>query len=693
MESAIGQTFGAYRIESLLASGVSASLYRATRTDQTEPVAVKIIDPTFVESPERRKEVLARASRAQDLLHPNLLEIRDFGQEHSLCYLVMEFCPHGSARTLLRRARGTGQALPVGLCLDLIRQAADAAAFLTTNGINLTKLQTGNLLLRASSGGAGVGRWTVKLDPVEVPLLPIVGPVLSSVDDQATRGSTPERASIERLGAVLFELLTGAAPENQTEPRFVPPSVNRPGLAPDVDDIVRRCLDDKSDDRFDTVSTLIEAIELQLLRTESVAPDSTGGHLEPESDESLSVEVRHLGRRGSRQRVYQIELRNESTSVKHVSMHARDDHDELRYQFSPEMVTVEPHRARTIVLTVSDKRRRGDPGHIAFMVVATQANGFAIPSPALYERVATREFNARQALAGFGALGVIAVVLLAVMFGTMLRSATPDATPTATAGPIAVASTPTAAPTPSPPPRPTTTPTPTSPPSTPTPTVALTTATPMTVRRIDTTTNRVALTFSISNDPESATKVSQILRILSARNVHATFGLRGDWAKANPGLVKAIVSGGHQIINETYDHRSFTGVSQRTGPLPSADRVDELAQADRAVQQVSGYEMRPYYRPPFGDMELSDGTSIAPDAARAGYSVAVLWSIDTKSWSTAQSVGHMISDASAAQPGDIILFSITSAGASKDISALPQVIDNLQTRGRGFATIEELVGR
>ncbi len=693
MDNAIGQTFGAYRIETLLSSGDSAALYRATAIDQVEPVAVKIIDPRFVESPERRAALLARAARAQDLLHPNLIEILTFGQEHDQCYLVMEFCPHGSAHTLLQRALATGQALPVDLCLDLVRQSADAVAFLAASGIALTRLETHDLMLRASSSAADIGHWSVKLDPVEIPLLPVFGPVLPEEDPSTGTDDLGERTSIRRLGIVLYDLLTGTNPDDRHETEFRPPSGHRPGLAPEVDTILRRCLDAAASDRFHSLDELIEAIDQERSRTET--PANGSGITGAESDvlQRLLLDVRHLGRRGARQRIYRVELRNDSTSIAHVTFRARDDHDELRYQFSPEMITVEPGRSRTIVLTVGDKRRRGTPDHIGFLVVATPANGPAAASAGEYERLPTREFNSGKALAGFGALGVIAVVLLALMFGTLTQNAAPAAAPTATAAVVAVANTPTPAPTPTPTSAPTPSPTPTPPPPTPLPTNAPSRQTPLTVRRIDTTSNRVALTFSISNDPAAAGEVSQILRILHDRNVHATFGLRGDWAEQNPDAVKAIVASGDEIINETYDHRSFTGASQKTGPLTSDQRVEELVRADRAVKQVAGYDMSPYYRPPFGDMETSDGTSVAQDAARAGYSVAVLWSIDTKSWAASQSVGQMIADASAAQPGDIILFSITEAGNNKDVSALPQIVDNLQARGRGFATIKELVGR
>lgn len=215
----------------------------------------------------------------------------------------------------------------------------------------------------------------------------------------------------------------------------------------------------------------------------------------------------------------------------------------------------------------------------------------------------------------------------------------------------------------------------------------------MVVRQINTSTNSVALTFSISNDGSSATEVKSILQILSARDVHATFSIRGDWASAHPDLIKSIIAQGHQLINETYDHKSFTGVSDHQGPLTKAQRIDELTKAGAIVKQITGINMQPYYRPPYGDMDTGTPSTVEADAAQAGYTVAVLWSIDTRSWETNVTVGQMISAASAAKRGDVILFSVSATGGSKDISALPQIIDNLRAQNVGFGTVKQLVGK
>ncbi|MBV9279154.1 MAG: polysaccharide deacetylase family protein, partial [Chloroflexi bacterium] len=107
----------------------------------------------------------------------------------------------------------------------------------------------------------------------------------------------------------------------------------------------------------------------------------------------------------------------------------------------------------------------------------------------------------------------------------------------------------------------------------------------------------IALTFDAGADTGFA---AQILQTLERDHVTATFGMTGRWARANLPLLRRMARDRDQIINHTYDHRSFTGLSTRTAPLSAAQRAWEINQTDRLVRSVTGHTTRPYFRPPYG---------------------------------------------------------------------------------------------
>lgn len=197
-----------------------------------------------------------------------------------------------------------------------------------------------------------------------------------------------------------------------------------------------------------------------------------------------------------------------------------------------------------------------------------------------------------------------------------------------------------------------------------------------------TTRNVVALTFDAGSDCGFA---AQILDTLAAERITATFGMTGKWAEANPDLVRRMVDEGHLLVNHTYDHRSFTGLSTGAAPLTAAERRDELTRADQAVAAITGSSMAPWFRPPYGDVD----TSVNADLGAAGYRYDVLWTVDSLGWKGLSAAEIETRCLDRAGPGVIYLFHVGSQ--SQDAAALPDLISGLRDRGYGFVRVDSLV--
>jgi peptidoglycan/xylan/chitin deacetylase (PgdA/CDA1 family) len=202
------------------------------------------------------------------------------------------------------------------------------------------------------------------------------------------------------------------------------------------------------------------------------------------------------------------------------------------------------------------------------------------------------------------------------------------------------------------------------------------------VSRGDATRPLVALTFDAGADRGNT---GRILDTLAAGGIRASFGITGQWARANPDLVRRMAAEGHHVFNHTDDHRSFTGVSDHLGGLSAEERVAEVDRADAAIAPLIGRSTRPWFRSPYGDYDAATQEQLAAD----GYYYNVLWTIDSLGWEglpTGAIVGRVLGGAA---PGAIVLFHVGAASA--DAAALPAIVDGLRARGYGFATVEELV--
>jgi peptidoglycan/xylan/chitin deacetylase (PgdA/CDA1 family) len=199
--------------------------------------------------------------------------------------------------------------------------------------------------------------------------------------------------------------------------------------------------------------------------------------------------------------------------------------------------------------------------------------------------------------------------------------------------------------------------------------------------RGDATRRVVALTFDAGSD---AGHTASILAELRREGVRASFSVTGLWAEQHPDLLNAIAADGHLLMNHTYDHASFTGLSTGEAPLTAAQRGLELSRTETTVYHLAGRTTRPYFRPPYGDLDAG----VQQDAADDGYGVIVMWTVDSLGWrgATADAIVERCLDQT--EPGAIFVMHVGSESADGD--ALPRVIEGLRAAGYSFATIDEL---
>lgn len=194
---------------------------------------------------------------------------------------------------------------------------------------------------------------------------------------------------------------------------------------------------------------------------------------------------------------------------------------------------------------------------------------------------------------------------------------------------------------------------------------------------------QVALTFDAGADTGNATA---ILDLLDAEGIKGSFGMTGLWAENNPEIVKRMVADGHMLFNHTWDHASLTG--ENTGqPAMSFDQLaKEVGDTENLVKQLTGYDMKPYFRPPFGDYDRASLGYLE----QLGYSVTVWWTCDTHGWDgwdAAKITGYCTTNI---KPHEILLLHV-GAGALGDLEALPGMIDFFRSKGYEFVTVEQML--
>jgi peptidoglycan/xylan/chitin deacetylase (PgdA/CDA1 family) len=175
-----------------------------------------------------------------------------------------------------------------------------------------------------------------------------------------------------------------------------------------------------------------------------------------------------------------------------------------------------------------------------------------------------------------------------------------------------------------------------------------------------------------------------ILNTLAEQGVPASFGMTGLWAQTHPDLIERMGAEGHQLINHTWDHRSFTGLSDRRGRQNVAQIHQQLARTEALLVELTGQSTKPFFRPPYGDYD-----NAALEATySAGYHYNTMWTVDSFGWRRIPAAEVVARSVRLAEPGAIILMHVGIE--SQDGPALPSLIARLREQGYGLVSMADL---
>ncbi len=183
----------------------------------------------------------------------------------------------------------------------------------------------------------------------------------------------------------------------------------------------------------------------------------------------------------------------------------------------------------------------------------------------------------------------------------------------------------------------------------------------------------IAMTF---DDGPSAKLTPELLDILAAHHIHATFFVVGENAIAHPEILQRAVREGHEIGNHSWSHPAFAKMSD-------AKVRSELQKTDDAIRAALGG--RPVLlRPPYGSITLRQKRWINQEF---GYRI-ILWDVDPLDWKRPGPSVITSRIVKETRPGSIILSHDIHPGT---IKAMPETFDELQAKGFKFVTVSELI--
>jgi serine/threonine protein kinase len=295
----VGMLLKDHEIQGVIGEGGMGVVYRARHVVIEKPVAIKVLYDRFARQKEMVEQFIVEAKAASRIRHPNIIDVTDFGQSpEGMVFLVMEYLDGESLEERLRRVRR----LPVFEAVNIVKQVASGLGAAHELGIVHRDLKPANIFLCSREGRRRIVRRTedaagarftvesersydfVKLLDFGVAKFMDLGPSLATragvfcgtphylSPEQAQEKPATERSDVYALGAVFYEMVTGSVPfdgsslleilTGHVAGELVAPSQRAAdaGIKPQVDAVIRKCLEKDPARRFASADELGEAL-------------------------------------------------------------------------------------------------------------------------------------------------------------------------------------------------------------------------------------------------------------------------------------------------------------------------------------------------------------------------------------------------------------------------------------------------
>ena len=260
-----------YEILEKIGTGGMSDVYKAKCHKLNRFVAVKVLKQEFGENENFVSKFKIEAQAAAGLMHPNIVNVYDVGNESGINYIVMELVEGITLKKYIeKKAR-----LSVKESISIAIQVSMGIEAAHNNRIIHRDIKPQNIIISKEGKVKVTDFGIAKAATSNTITSNVMGSVHYTSPEQARGGFSDEKSDIYSLGITLFEMLTGRVPFNgdttvaiaikHIQEPIPSPRDYVPEIPNSVEQIVYKCTQKSPDRRYLSMAELIEDLKRSLM--------------------------------------------------------------------------------------------------------------------------------------------------------------------------------------------------------------------------------------------------------------------------------------------------------------------------------------------------------------------------------------------------------------------------------------------
>lgn len=345
----IGMMIGdRYEILEKIGTGGMSDVYKAKCHKLNRFVAVKVLKQEFSENANFVSKFRIEAQAAAGLMHPNIVNVYDVGEENGIYYIVMELVEGITLKKYIEKKARLSYKEAVSIAIQ-VSMGIEAAH---NNHIIHRDIKPQNIIISKDGKVKVTDFGIAKAATSNTITSNVMGSVHYTSPEQARGGYSDEKSDIYSLGITMFEMLTGRVPFNgettvaiaikHIQEEMPSPKEFVPEIPGAVESIVLKCCQKSPDRRYQNMQELIADLKQSLMNPEENFVVQNEPDMEGSTRMITEGEMAQIKRRAAYQEEYQekeetMRLRSD-TEAMYENEDGIDDGDD--YDYNPKMEKV-----------------------------------------------------------------------------------------------------------------------------------------------------------------------------------------------------------------------------------------------------------------------------------------------------------------------------------------------------------------